>query len=139
MYPAAFVETDLRTVPFVDKWLYDNARASCHAKSEKDNDRIDVCCDPESGRCGVAESSLAPRNSRRALPRGQQPQLVPASFHIPSLPLHPVPISWAAASGAYVENIRFEKQSRIAYVRIVNTSTKDISGLNSMLAAGLQS
>src|SRR6266853_2984855 len=39
-------------------------------------------------------------------------------------------ISQAATSGAYVENIRFEKQSRIAYLRIVNTSTKDISGLN---------
>jgi hypothetical protein len=78
MYPAAFVESDLRTVPFVDKWLYDNARA-CNAKSEKDNDRIDVCCDPESGCCGVAESSLAPRNSRKAVPAEKQPQLVPAS------------------------------------------------------------
>src|SRR4029077_4469396 len=29
LYPAAFVESDLKTVPFVDKWLYDNARA-CH-------------------------------------------------------------------------------------------------------------
>src|ERR1043166_242731 len=40
--------------------------------------------------------------------------------------------SWAvpASSGAFVENIRFEKQSRIAFVRIVNTSTKDISGVN---------
>lgn len=89
MYPAAFVETDLRTVPFVDKWLYDNARA-CNAKSEKDNDRIDVCCDPMSGRCGVAESSLAPRNSRSVLPDGKQPRLVPASFRISSLPLHPI-------------------------------------------------
>jgi hypothetical protein len=89
MYPAAFVETDLRTVPFVDKWLYENARA-CNAKSEKDNDRIDVCCDPESGRCGVAESLLAPRNSRRALPAGKQPKLMPASFHISSLPLRPI-------------------------------------------------
>jgi len=88
MYPAAFVESDLRTVPFVDKWLYDNARA-CNAKSEKDNDRIDVCCDPESGRCGVAESSLAPRNSRRVLPAGKEPRLMPAGFHISSLPLHP--------------------------------------------------
>jgi hypothetical protein len=89
MYPAAFVESDLRTVPFVDKWLYDNARA-CNAKSEKDNDRIDVCCDPETGRCGVAESSLAPRNSRKTLPAGKQPRLMPAGFHISSLPLHPI-------------------------------------------------
>jgi hypothetical protein len=62
LYPAAFAETDLKTVPFVDKWLYDNAR-SCSARSEKDNNRLDVCCDPEQGRCGVPQASLAPRNS----------------------------------------------------------------------------
>jgi len=88
LYPAAFVETDLRSVPFVDKWLYDNA-LSCSAKhSEKDDDRIDVCCDPKSGRCDVAASSLVPRDSRLQLKPGSQ--LVPASFHFSPLPLHAI-------------------------------------------------
>lgn len=67
LYPAAFAESDLRTVPFVDKWLYDNARA-CNSKSEKDNDRVDVCCDPGTGRCGVPQSLLSPRRSRNIAP-----------------------------------------------------------------------
>ena len=62
LYPQAFVETDLRTVPFVDKWLHDNARSCSAPHSEKDNNRIDVCCDPQTGRCGVALTSLAARN-----------------------------------------------------------------------------
>src|SRR5689334_2524471 len=35
-----------------------------------------------------------------------------------------------AQLGASVDNIRFEKGTRIAMVRVVNTSNKDISGLN---------
>jgi len=87
LYPAAFVESDLKTVPFVDKWLYDNAR-TCNAKSEADNGRVDVCCDTGSGRCGVSKSSLAPRSagSRPSHPT----QLLPASFNVSAALIHPV-------------------------------------------------
>ena len=90
LYPAAFVETDLRTVPFVDKWLYDNAK-SCQAKSEVDHDRQDVCCDQESGSCGVTKSSLLPRSGldksmhRKAV-------LLPASFSTSVLPIRAIPL-----------------------------------------------
>lgn len=84
LYPAAFVETDLRTVPFIDKWLYDNAR-SCDKKSEIDNNRQDVCCDPESGSCGVAKASLLPRTSGN---RNSSAKILPASFNIQGLPIH---------------------------------------------------
>ena len=85
LYPAAFVESDLRTVPFVDKWLYDNAR-SCNAKSERDNDRIDICCDPHEGQYGVPQSSLSPRKSDIKM-RGKEPaKTLPASFHLSTLP-----------------------------------------------------
>ncbi len=88
MYPTAFVEADLRTVPFIDKWLYDNARA-CKADHNEKDDKVDICCDPKSGRCGAAKSSLLPRNSRRQSPQSKRPQILPASYHISSLPLHP--------------------------------------------------
>ena len=39
-------------------------------------------------------------------------------------------VIFPASTGVSVENIRFEKQSRIAFLRIVNTSTKDVTGLN---------
>src|SRR5262249_23481484 len=44
LYPTAFAETDLRTVPFVNKWLYDNAQSCAAMHNEKDN-KTDVCCD----------------------------------------------------------------------------------------------
>src|SRR5262249_25617910 len=89
LYPAAFTESNLRTVPFVDKWLYDNAR-SCSAKSEKDNDRIDVCCDPGEGRCGVPQSSLAPRTSGKRTSTQKSAKTVPASFNVSILPIYPL-------------------------------------------------
>jgi hypothetical protein len=89
MYPKAFTDTDLRTVPFVDKWLYDNARSCSVPHNEKD-DRADVCCDYRSGHCGVARSSLGAHDSRRIAPAQKPPQLLPASFRISSLPVHAV-------------------------------------------------
>ena len=88
LYPAAFIESDLRTVPFVDKWLRDNAR-SCHARSDKDNGRVDVCCDPENGRCGVAESTLEPLHSGTVKMK-RSARVLPARLSISSLPVHPV-------------------------------------------------
>jgi hypothetical protein len=84
LYPSAFVDTDLRTVPFIDKWLYDNALA-CHPKHNAQDDRVDVCCDPKAGRCGVAESTLALRPRSKTLPPAY---IVPASFHISSVPVN---------------------------------------------------
>jgi hypothetical protein len=89
LYPAAFVKSDLRTVPFVDKWLYDNA-LSCRASDSEKDKRMDVCCDLENGHCGVARSSLMPRNSRRIAPHQKPARVLPAAFHISSLPLHPM-------------------------------------------------
>jgi hypothetical protein len=89
MYPTAFAEADLRSVPFIDKWLYDNARA-CKADHNEKDDKVDVCCDPKSGRCGAAKSSLLPRNSQRHGLELSTPRMVPASYRISSLPLHPL-------------------------------------------------
>lgn len=89
LYPAAFVETDLHTVPFVDKWLHDNAQLCVAAHNDKDN-RSDVCCDPQQGRCGVSQSSLLPRTSRQTPPSKKRAGgMLPVSFHISSLDLHP--------------------------------------------------
>jgi hypothetical protein len=85
LYPAAFVETDLHTVPFVEKWLYDNAR-SCSAKSEKDDGRQDICCDSEGRHCGVASSALLPRDSGKNATAPAK--ALPVSFHASSLRIH---------------------------------------------------
>jgi hypothetical protein len=87
MFPAAFAEADLHTVPFIDKWLYDNARA-CKATHNEKDDKADVCCDPRNGRCGVAKSFLLPHNSRSITPRTVTPRILPASFHISSFSPH---------------------------------------------------
>ena len=86
LFPVAFVKSDLHTVPFVDKWLYDNPLA-CNARSEKDDNRIDVCCDPGTGRCGIPESRLPSPISRR---ENKPARLVPASLHLPMLPVQPL-------------------------------------------------
>lgn len=89
LYPTAFVETDLRTVPFVDKWLYDSAQSCVAGHDNKDN-KADVCCDPGQGRCGVSQSSLLPRTSRQASPPEKRAGgMLPVSFHVSSLDLHP--------------------------------------------------
>jgi hypothetical protein len=110
-YPQAFVETDLRTVPFVDKWLHDNARTCSVPHSEKDNNRDDVRCDPHTGRCGVAQSSLAGHESRRVSPEQIPPHLVPASFHISSLPLHPL-LQAGSSTGCTVQHTQHHFPSR---------------------------
>jgi hypothetical protein len=99
LYPAAFADTDLHTVPFVDKWLHDNARSCESPHSEADKNRTDVCCDPYTAHCGIAKTSLAPRESRRHSPA--QPKLVLASFHLPSQsPIHAMQSSAAATTCA---------------------------------------
>jgi hypothetical protein len=98
MYPTAFAETDLRTVPFVDKWLYDNAQSCRASHSEKDNNKVDVCCNMESGQCGVALSSLRPRNSGRMVPGQPRARLLLANFYVSSPPLHPL-VQAAAPTG----------------------------------------
>jgi hypothetical protein len=89
MYPTPLAQADLRTVPFIDKWLYDNSR-SCVATYNTKDDKNDICCEPRSGRCGVARSSLAPRSSHRTAPRRRLPGLLPAALRLPPLDLHPL-------------------------------------------------
>jgi hypothetical protein len=80
LYPQAFVETELHSVPFVDKWLHDNAISCSAPRSEKDNERLDVCCDPAEGRCGVSKSMLGQHASRlRPAPPMSTAQLAPAN------------------------------------------------------------
>jgi hypothetical protein len=88
LYPAAFLKTDLKTVPFINKWLHDNAQSCTAAYSEKDNHRLDVCCDPETGRCGVSRSSLSGQSHDNSPAAKHQPRLLPAGFHAPLPPFY---------------------------------------------------
>lgn len=90
VYPTAFAETELNAVPFINRWLYDNAQ-SCTARQNEKDQIADVCCDPQNGRCGVSRSLLLSHGFHRLLPR-RQPAVhpVPASFHLSSTSLGPV-------------------------------------------------
>src|SRR5262249_21382339 len=103
LYPTALAQADLRTVPFIDKWLYDNSRA-CVATHNAKDDKNDVCCEPRSGRCGVARSSLAPRSSRRMAPRQRLPQLLPAALRLSLPDFHPL-VQSATSSGCSQFNV----------------------------------
>lgn len=53
-YPAVLVESVYRELPFIKKWLTDNQLTGCKRLKEPE-----VCCDPESGRCGLASEDVA--------------------------------------------------------------------------------
>lgn len=101
IYPAPLAETHLRNVPFVQKWLSDHKQACSAGHVAKE----DVCCDPNTGACGVGEQdlqspgSVIPREgkqgpiSRRG--RMSEPHLVAASFH----PNQPVMLPMVAPPG----------------------------------------
>ena len=53
-YPAVLVESVYRELPFFKKWVAQNQLAGCKRLQEPE-----VCCDPESGRCGLASEDVA--------------------------------------------------------------------------------
>lgn len=90
LYPDALAETDLMTVPFVNRWLYNSARSCTAPHNDKDN-RADVCCDEQSGRCGASRSFLLSHDFHRVFPRPRRrTQPLPASFRISTPDLHPL-------------------------------------------------
>jgi hypothetical protein len=53
-YPAMLVESVYRELPFIKKWVADNQLTGCKRLKEPE-----VCCDPETGRCGLASEDVA--------------------------------------------------------------------------------
>lgn len=53
MYPAALVETAFREIPFIQGWISANEISGCKKRKEPE-----VCCDPSSGRCGLASEDV---------------------------------------------------------------------------------
>ena len=53
-YPAVLVESVYRELPFIKRWLTDNQLTGCKRLKEPE-----VCCDPETGRCGLASEDVA--------------------------------------------------------------------------------
>jgi hypothetical protein len=58
MSTAPFSKTDLSNVPFIRKWL-DNNRQKCSVKGHGD-----VCCNPETRRCGIGIATPASGRNR---------------------------------------------------------------------------
>jgi hypothetical protein len=53
-YPALLVESVYRELPFIKKWVAENQLTGCKRLKEPE-----VCCDPETGRCGLASEDVA--------------------------------------------------------------------------------
>ena len=53
-YPAVLVESVYRELPLIEKWVAQNQLSGCKRLKEPE-----VCCDPESGRCGLASEDVA--------------------------------------------------------------------------------
>jgi hypothetical protein len=53
-YPTVLVESVYRELPFLKKWVADNQVSGCKRLKEPE-----VCCDPETGRCGLASEDVA--------------------------------------------------------------------------------
>ncbi|MCU1255096.1 MAG: hypothetical protein JWM83_1395 [Candidatus Angelobacter sp.] len=53
-YPTVLVESVYRELPFFKKWVADNQVSGCKRLKEPE-----VCCDPETGRCGLASEDVA--------------------------------------------------------------------------------
>lgn len=52
-YPAVLVESVYRELPFIKKWVAENQLSGCKRLKEPE-----VCCDPETGRCGLAAEDV---------------------------------------------------------------------------------
>lgn len=80
IFPTALAKTRLGNAPFVRKWLRDNQQ-SCGERKKKG----DVCCNTETGRCGVDNTELpAPPTS---FLEPLRPRLVMAAYHPPIGPM----------------------------------------------------
>jgi hypothetical protein len=53
-YPVLLVESVYRELPFFKKWVAENQLSGCKRLKEPE-----VCCDPETGRCGLAAEDVA--------------------------------------------------------------------------------
>ena len=53
-YPTVLVESVYRELPFFKKWVAENQLTGCKRLKEPE-----VCCDPETGRCGLASEDVA--------------------------------------------------------------------------------
>jgi hypothetical protein len=53
-YPTVLVESVYRELPFFKKWVADNQVSGCKRLKEPE-----VCCDPETGGCGLASEDVA--------------------------------------------------------------------------------
>ncbi|HZE82381.1 MAG TPA: hypothetical protein VE604_15885 [Candidatus Polarisedimenticolia bacterium] len=53
-YPTVLVDSVYRELPFFKKWVADNQLSGCKRLKEPE-----VCCDPETGRCGLASEDVA--------------------------------------------------------------------------------
>lgn len=53
-YPTVLVDSVYRELPFFKKWVTENQLTGCKRLKEPE-----VCCDPETGRCGLASEDVA--------------------------------------------------------------------------------
>ena len=53
-YPTVLVDSVYRELPFFKKWVAENQLTGCKRLKEPE-----VCCDPETGRCGLASEDVA--------------------------------------------------------------------------------
>jgi hypothetical protein len=83
MSTAPFSKTDLRDVPFIRKWLNSNRQQACSVKGHGD-----VCCNPETRKCGIGASPASRRHQQfREI---SNPYLVLAGFHPKMSPVNPM-------------------------------------------------
>ncbi|MCU1255107.1 MAG: hypothetical protein JWM83_1406 [Candidatus Angelobacter sp.] len=54
LYPTVLVESVYRKLPFFKKWVAENQLSGCKRLKEPE-----ICCDPETGRCGLASEDVA--------------------------------------------------------------------------------
>jgi hypothetical protein len=53
-YPTALVDSVYRELPFFKKWVAENQLTGCKRLKEPE-----ICCDPDTGRCGLASEDVA--------------------------------------------------------------------------------
>ena len=53
-YPTALVDSVYRELPFFKKWVAENQLSGCKRLKEPE-----ICCDPDTGRCGLASEDVA--------------------------------------------------------------------------------
>ena len=83
MSTAPFSKTDLRDVPFIRKWLNSNRQQACSVKGHGD-----VCCNPETRKCGIGASPASRRHQQ--FRETSNPYLVLAGFHPKMSPVNPM-------------------------------------------------